>query len=54
MLDANLSGGFQLTACRAIVRPIYICAAIDIFSLHFGILDPCGAPIGACNRDRTD
>ncbi len=40
MRDADLSGRFRLAARRAIVRPVYVCAAIDIFSLHLGILPP--------------
>ena len=44
----------ELAARGAIVGPIYVCAAIDIISLHLGILDPRGATLSECNRDRTD
>jgi hypothetical protein len=53
MRDAYLSGSFRLSARRAIIRPIYVCAAIDIFSLHLRILDPFVATLSEC-RDRTD
>jgi endonuclease/exonuclease/phosphatase family metal-dependent hydrolase len=52
--DADLSGSLQLAARGAIVGPIDVCAAIDIISLHLGILDPRGATLSECNRDRTD